>query len=215
MPCKGPSRISGKNPDMIRFILCCSLILLADCQTAVQESSNARPVAPEYDNHPKIPMHKGYSGIVHLKEMLCYVQSDSCNPENRTQNISRCMQQLYQGIQRFNMIPDGPLGQILLYKDSIRERFELFKPIQSLPQQNPQQGQLVFLESGDFYVFHHYGNYRKLAEVYTKISLDLKEKKLQLAGPVREIYLVSLEQTEDSSRWITQLLIPVKNEIQE
>ena len=66
-----------------------------------------------------------------------------------------------------------------------------------------------------FYVFHHYGNYRKLAEVYTKISLDLKEKKLQLAGPVREIYLVSPEQTEDSSRWITQLLIPVKNEIQE
>lgn len=190
------------------ILLCC--IVISSCTTGAVSSTN-ESAPPTFNNHPKIQIKKGFSGIVKLPEMLCYCIADSCNPKDRAAATSKAISNLYLQISKNNIPSDGPLGQILIYKDSVMERFECIKPILQLPQKNPVQGQFVFLESGIFYIYHHFGAYENLDAAYKTISVDLQHKRLSVCGPLREFYITSLEQTSDESRWITRIMIPVSN----
>lgn len=196
---------------MYRLILLLSCIAVSSCTTRPVSSTNE--FAPKFNNHPKIQIKKGFSGILKLPEMLCYCIADSCNPKDRANTTSNAITNLYAQLSKYKLKTDGPLGQVLIYKDSVLERFECVMPILELPKKNPEKGQLVFLESGFFYVYHHFGAYETLDQAYKLISIDIQNRGLKVCGPVREFYITSIDQTPDESQWITRILIPVFNNI--
>jgi effector-binding domain-containing protein len=210
---QSPAGISRNHTGiMLRIVILIVCLSMWACATRPDVSEHESARIPQFNNHPKIQIKKGFSGIVKLSEMLCYCISDSCNPKDRAAATSKAISNLYLQVSKNNLKSDGPLGQILIYKDSVMERFECVKPISHLPQKNLEQGQFVFLESGIFYIYHHFGSYETLDAAYKTISMDLQRKRLSVCGPLREFYITSLEQTSDESRWVTRIMIPVKNQ---
>ncbi|HET6949834.1 MAG TPA: MerR family transcriptional regulator [Acidimicrobiales bacterium] len=117
---------------------------------------------------------------------------------------------------RAGVAPTGPFGALYPPEvaDEDAERVEAYLPIGTPAPLPDDRGDIVLSEvpAARVAVLVHAGDYESLGDTYRRLGTWVAHNARPAGGPVREIYLVSFDQTDDLSRFRTEIHWPIHEE---
>jgi hypothetical protein len=155
---------------------------------------------------------EGIRGIVVVPEFWSILLSDSASAPDvqrkYAENIVTVMEEYY----RIEPEGKGISGSLIHTNDPKNFRFDIFAVLKQKPPDTikPLRGKLIQIKSDTVILCNHYGTYQNLFRSYQAIRSYMKENNLIQKGVMREIYITDPTQNKDTSRWLTQIMVPVK-----
>ncbi len=117
---------------------------------------------------------------------------------------------------RAGVAPTGAFGALYPPEvaDTDAEPVEAFLPIGTPAPLPADRGEVVLSEvaAARVAVLTHVGSYESLGDSYRRLGTWVAHNARPTAGPVREIYLVSFDETDDLDRFRTEIQWPIHKE---
>lgn len=151
----------------------------------------------------------GVMGIFDVPEMLALVILDSAKMQAVNATRAKNFEAIEREMQEVGAQMDGSPGSIYYSNNPDNFKFESLILIKELPKTAPKKSKVVVLEANKMLVYNHIGSYQNLYKSYNDIRNFLAEKKLEMAGPMREFYVTTPLQSSDSTAWLTRIMVPI------
>ncbi|HQQ93657.1 MAG TPA: GyrI-like domain-containing protein [Bacteroidia bacterium] len=155
------------------------------------------------------PDAKGIRGVYEVPEMLSMVILDSASQEHVAEKRAAAFAAIEADIKSTGAEVDGSPGSIYYTNNPRNFKFECLMLIRRIPSKNPEHSKIVVLEKGPMLICNHAGGYASLYRTYAEIKHYLDSLSLKQMGPMREFYISSPLQTQDSMTWLTRIMVPV------
>ena len=151
----------------------------------------------------------GVMGTFDVPEMLALVILDSAKMQDVNATRAKNFEAIEREMQEVGAQMDGSPGSIYYSNNPDNFKFESLILIKELPKTAPKKSKVVVLEANKMLVYNHIGSYQNLYKSYNDIRNFLAEKKLEMAGPMREFYVTTPLQSSDSTAWLTRIMVPI------
>lgn len=152
---------------------------------------------------------QGIIGVFNIPEMLAMVVMDSARMQEVAEKRAQAFADIESDVALTGAQTEGSPGSIYYNNDPYNFKFECLMLIRDFPARNPLKSKVVVLEASPMVVYNHRGPYSRLSSSYGKIQQYCDSMKLVQSGPMREFYLVSPIQNNDSMSWLTRIMLPV------
>jgi len=170
----------------------------------LQELAESTPVVPEIQiTEKELPTQK-YIGI---KKTLSF----------KTDNIEAFFGEAYQTLMAFLTKNKVPITAApVAFYHAWDEKNQVMETEAAIPvpldfNLKLEKGiELSEVTAGKAVSAIHYGAYDKVGAVWNALETYIGEKKLEIRGVPYEIYLVSHDMEPDTSKWMTEIVYPVK-----
>lgn len=151
----------------------------------------------------------GVMGIFDVPEMLALVILDSARMRDVNSKRAKNFETIEKEIHEVGAQTDGSPGSIYYSNNPDSFKFETLILIKEIPKITPKKSKVVILEASTMLIYNHIGSYQHLYKSYEDIRNFLGQKKLEIAGPMREFYVVTPIQSSDSTDWLTRIMVPI------
>lgn len=121
---------------------------------------------------------------------------------------------LYAMLDRVGLTPAGPAGALYPPEVNDPEEVVAYVPVAVEVQLPDDRGPVALGEvpAATFALLTHHGSYHTVADTYGLLGRWVAEHATSAATPVREVYVVGPTETEDPSRYRTEIGWPVIND---
>lgn len=175
---------------------------------SAEDSVSIRELA-RFNRSANAPDAIGIIGVFNIPEMLALVIMDSARMTKVAEKRAQAFANIESDVAYTGAITEGSPGSIYYNNDPKNFKFECLVLIRDFPAKNPLKSKVVVLEASPMLVLNHKGPYSRLSDSYQSMKQYCDSMKLEQSGPMREFYLVSPIQSNDSSSWLTRIMLPV------
>ncbi|MCX8081043.1 MAG: GyrI-like domain-containing protein [Bacteroidia bacterium] len=156
----------------------------------------------------------GLAGLKILPEYQIILLRDSSTASEIKNSFSQSIVQLLEDY--FQIEPEGePITGSLIYtNDPENFKYDVFAVLKNKPStaDSLNHCKLDVLKSDTVVLFNHYGPYQNLFLSYNEIRKWMKENNFYQSGVMREVYRTNPTKVNDSTKWLTQIFVPVRPE---
>lgn len=154
---------------------------------------------------------QGVVGIFNVPEMLTISKIDSAPMKDISFKMAKSYSVLQEQLNALDVKIDGSYGCIYYNNDANNFVFECIVPINKMPTKQPKNCKIVVLEADKMLIYNFYGPYQNLFASYDLIRKYLVTNKLQQVGPMREFYITDPTLEKDPLKWLTRIMVPIKD----
>ena len=185
-------------------------LLMAACGRPEKNDLKKVGAFPVFDEHAVAITKPGFAGIFFVDPIPVLSIYDSASVGHLSERVAKCYIELDVEMKRMGAEASGSLGQMMYNNDTSNFRFECFCPLKALPKVKPKRGKIVMMDEGDMIVYNHYGPYQNLHVAYDSIKKILLDKNIAAAGAMREFYITDPTKENDTEKWLTRVMLPIK-----
>ena len=205
----------------LKLFLPSILLLLSGCSETTKESEflplpKEQKIIKEIDTIPdrikttaELHDSSGAAGVYEVGKMLALTVRDSSDLQHMAQKMSRAFTQLELEVKALGLKASGAPGCITFSDDPNNTVFECLIPLDSIPKKKPRFCNVAIIKGEDMLIYNHYGEYGKIDASYRKIISIMKKSGLLKTGPLREFYITDPATEQDTSKWLTRIMVPV------
>jgi effector-binding domain-containing protein len=152
--------------------------------------------------------------IVEVKEQPMLSVREAADMPSIAEKMGRIFLETFTFMQKQGIVPSGP--PFSYYHDVFSEATSkgVFDMECGFPVSEPAEGEGHIkagkLPGGKTLKAVHIGPYQTLSETYEAVMAWAKEMGIQLGDNMWEIYLTDPDKEKDSSKWVTEILWPIK-----